>query len=261
MTAAMQERDWRFIVDSIYRINSHKNPETLEEVILEALWALIPARQIMLNRTSLGDRGKLEPRSVKTIGEEAKYMEEFLAGGYSNEDPFFLCWNGADATITFKDTQMMDDEYREQTRLYKEIYFKQGIYYALRSCLVFNGKPLAMISCFKSKEDGDFSDRDLQAMSAIAPHIALRLGRPADHRAESRSGNLLASLSNRFGYTRKEAEVASLVMDGHDDAQMVDLLGISKSTLKKHLHSIYRKTSVQNRSQLILALAKCGQQD
>jgi two-component system, NarL family, nitrate/nitrite response regulator NarL len=53
--------------------------------------------------------------------------------------------------------------------------------------------------------------------------------------------------------TRREAEVARLVSQGLANKTVARQLGVQEGTVKIHLHNIYRKLRVPNRSGLILS--------
>ncbi|WP_275590432.1 LuxR family transcriptional regulator [Paenibacillus sp. H1-7] len=55
----------------------------------------------------------------------------------------------------------------------------------------------------------------------------------------------------KFGLTEREREVALCVIEGHTNIEIAARLFISEITVKKHLSSIYTKTQVKKRSQLI----------
>ncbi len=53
--------------------------------------------------------------------------------------------------------------------------------------------------------------------------------------------------------TRREAEVAGLVSQGLANKVVAKQLGIGEGTVKIHLHNIYQKLHVSNRTGLILS--------
>ena len=53
--------------------------------------------------------------------------------------------------------------------------------------------------------------------------------------------------------TRREAEVAGLVSQGLANKAVAKQLGIGEGTVKIHLHNIYQKLHVLNRTGLILS--------
>jgi DNA-binding CsgD family transcriptional regulator len=60
-----------------------------------------------------------------------------------------------------------------------------------------------------------------------------------------------ASLSHLVRLTRREQNLARLVCDGRSNQEIADESGLSLETVKKHLHSIFRKLEVSSRSQLM----------
>ncbi|MBR3756745.1 MAG: helix-turn-helix transcriptional regulator [Firmicutes bacterium] len=51
--------------------------------------------------------------------------------------------------------------------------------------------------------------------------------------------------------TKRESEILGLILRGRKNDEIIEQLCISKSTLKKHLQNIYKKTGVFNRIQLL----------
>lgn len=67
-------------------------------------------------------------------------------------------------------------------------------------------------------------------------------------------GSLNGRLANNAGdprLTRREAEIAQLVSQGFPNKLVAHQLGIREGTVKGHLHNIYRKLRVSNRTGLI----------
>ena len=61
------------------------------------------------------------------------------------------------------------------------------------------------------------------------------------------------------GLTKREAEIAGLVSQGLANKAVAGLLGVREGTVKIHLHNIYRKLRVANRTGLALsAIANRG---
>jgi DNA-binding NarL/FixJ family response regulator len=60
-----------------------------------------------------------------------------------------------------------------------------------------------------------------------------------------------ASLSHLVRLTGREQNLARLVCDGRSNQEIADESGLSLETVKKHLHSIFRKLQVPSRSRLM----------
>ena len=58
-------------------------------------------------------------------------------------------------------------------------------------------------------------------------------------------------MSNAPELTPRELQVVRLLAEGHNLTVLVYKLGISKSTVKKHMHSIGRKWNVSGRTQIV----------
>lgn len=255
MSDMLYERDWNFIVDTIYEINAEEDPKRVGRIALEALFVLIPSDQIMLTYMEKTDQLNLRCKDVDTVGMPALYLDKFLAGDY-NDDPYFLYCNVLKETKCFRDSDNMSDSYRESTPIFKDIYSKQGIYYSMRSYLAYKGSIVANISIFNSKERGDFSDRDLFILDLLAPHVALKLGRIIAEKNGEEKRPVSPEQYDKWGLTTREQEIANLVVEGMPDDQIADSLCIAKSTFKKHIYNIYQKVDVNNRVQLYAALTK-----
>lgn len=245
------ERDWRFMLDAVLRINSVESVELLEKEALECLCLLIPCTQgtIFVVEESNG----VIPRYGRpyAVGMEALFFDEFLNGDY-NSDPIFTGTNIPRQTETFRDGDLLPEDYRVQTRLYREIYAKQGIHYALRSYLVHNARIVGNISLFNSKEAGEFSSKDVFIQTTLAPHIALKLGTLLaleDPQRSLRTAQQEKAIDG-FGLTGREREIVLMIASDVDDREIADTLCISMGTLKKHIYNAYKKMRVNNRVQL-----------
>lgn len=62
-------------------------------------------------------------------------------------------------------------------------------------------------------------------------------------------------LQTRHSLSAREAQVARLVYRGRTNSQIGAELGITESTVKRHVHSILEKTRTRSRAQMILQLA------
>ncbi len=62
-----------------------------------------------------------------------------------------------------------------------------------------------------------------------------------------------ASSLGRQMLTRREVEVAQLVSQGLANKAIAENLGLREGTVKIHLHNIYQKLQVPNRTALILS--------
>ena len=72
------------------------------------------------------------------------------------------------------------------------------------------------------------------------------------------SGNDLDALMSPPCLTQHEADVANLLLEGHNDRQIAAGLGMAYETVRTHGRSLRRKFGVSHRSQLVLRLLEHG---
>jgi DNA-binding CsgD family transcriptional regulator len=68
-------------------------------------------------------------------------------------------------------------------------------------------------------------------------------------------GTDIAAFKERYGLSRREIQVAELVLRGLSNSHIADRLGITAATTKKHLSRIFEKVGVDSRAQLSSKLA------
>src|SRR5437867_4242552 len=66
-----------------------------------------------------------------------------------------------------------------------------------------------------------------------------------------KNGDADTHFSHLVRLNKREQELARLVCDGRSNQEIADESGLSLETVKKHLHSIFRKLEVTSRSRLI----------
>ena len=63
------------------------------------------------------------------------------------------------------------------------------------------------------------------------------------------------AFARRYRLSRREAEVAELVLRGYGNPEIATALGIARTTTKRHLTRIFQKIGVDSRTRLISRLA------
>jgi DNA-binding CsgD family transcriptional regulator len=79
---------------------------------------------------------------------------------------------------------------------------------------------------------------------ATTVDVIRRLRRPG-------SATSFSGFSSTHGFSRREQEVCSLLMKGYSNMRIGEELFISLPTVKSHVYSIFRKTGVHNRAELL----------
>jgi DNA-binding CsgD family transcriptional regulator len=68
-------------------------------------------------------------------------------------------------------------------------------------------------------------------------------------------GTDIPAFRDRYRLSRRELQVAELVLRGHRTSHIAATLGVAPATIKKHLSSIFDKVGVASRAQLASRLA------
>ncbi|HSK28197.1 MAG TPA: helix-turn-helix transcriptional regulator [Jiangellales bacterium] len=130
-----------------------------------------------------------------------------------------------------------DREFRE-TWLYQEVFSVDGLRHEIGVELAERSDVRNVVVL--SRMRGDFSALDHDVLELLRPHLSSALtawGRPS------------ASL------TARQVEVLRLVGEGLSDAQIARRLGLSESTVGKHLEHVYARSGAHSRVQAVRLLA------
>jgi DNA-binding CsgD family transcriptional regulator len=243
------KRDWELLLDALYRINAAKDLPTYAQEALDCLETLISCDQATF--FPLSSDGKFCPEETLVSGEKALYLDEFMNGGYSDEI-FFKIMNVKMYSNAVRDTDVISDAVRLNSRVFKEIYVPQGIHFALRLTLYSQGRILGQFALFNAKKHGDFSEKALRLGNLIVHHLALKLELLRAQKLEPiEIQNTTHALQTRFNLTPRESQIVSMVADGLSENEVAERLFVSLSTVKKHIYNAYLKVGVNNRTQLI----------
>jgi DNA-binding NarL/FixJ family response regulator len=87
-------------------------------------------------------------------------------------------------------------------------------------------------------------------------HLMELRGRHGDVAVSIREiGTDISAFGDRYHLSRRETEVAELVLRGYRNSHIAATLGITPATTKKHLSRIFEKVGVDSRAQLASKLA------
>lgn len=239
-----------FINHLIYAIYNSEDFEYLKVHILESLRAVIP---FQCGSICMADDE--DPRhllgTATVVPERYRIVEEkYLLIEEHDISRWQLQMNAA---TVLRVTDLMDREQWEKTVLYQTCYQPYGLYFAVDMTIVSGGQLLGVLSLYRQKTQGDFSEDDLFLLKLLNDHLNARFCRekdaagPAGERAER---NRSLQLARKYGLTAREAEITALILGGESNESIAEELNITVNTLKKHLQHIYRKTGVTSRVRL-----------
>ncbi len=212
-------------------------------------------------------RGDARPRCLFdtfTPEERHIFVTLYQEGPYLL-DPFFHACRAGRRPGVFRMRELAPDRFY-QSEYFRSYYNKTGLAEEVGHFLPLEGGLMVAISLMRAGQSGAFSDHDLARLRIIEPAIRAVAQRhwtnlSRDWRADGsdrRPGKLdLDTLlkgafagDGRPRLTRREGEIASLVLRGHSSESIGRLLGVAPGTIKIHRKNIYRKLKISSQAEM-----------
>ena len=150
------------------------------------------------------------------------------------------------------ESMMISDEKRLDTPVYRECYSRWNIFDTLQDYITCRGTCLAVLTLYKTKSEGHFSEEDLFLMNILSHHLNRLFYRALVlDNASFKNVGRAENLANRFSLTPREGEILMKLFSGDEDSAIARALSITPATLKKHLQHIYRKLGITSRWELL----------
>lgn len=238
------------IIKATYGIQDY---DCMRESFLERLGALIPYQQSSFYLASIQKEHILDkPVGVGISKQELyRYIEKYEDKDYTR----WIFMSGK--TIVYRETDLIPDQVRSQSEYYQEVYVPSKMYYSAQMSIAYKEEFLGVISLYRNKEQGDFSDEEMFFLELLKDHIEYRVGherqKVRDMGADSDNKTKFDAYQfvEKYGLTVREVEILGLLMGGMESKIICETLSISPNTLKKHANNIYRKLNIGNRWELI----------
>ncbi len=241
----MQNNEFLLINNIIYQIYSISDFNTMKVTFLNLLKMLIPntASSILMADNSESKNLLCDPICVPDIYSETenKYL--------SLEDQDFSRWIMlSKQCLLIRESELMSEDELVKTEIYQKCYKPFGVHYSMQLTIVYNNTFLGVVSLYRKKEDGDFTNDEMFLMKSFSDHLNLRFYQSVSSDS-SHSGNTysIINLASTYHLTNREAEILQLIFEDMDNQDIAEKLCISGYTLKKHLQNLYRKFDVSNK--------------
>ena len=245
-----------YLSQMIYRVNSKiaEDFQSIAEIILSQLRELIPYRKAIMAEISNAENA-YDFSHIYTVPGSFKVDMNQISGA---EKPIWWGYLEAPSSTVFIASSMQTDEEWVGSSIYRERYQPENLFYALHGIFIHHDYKLGMLTLLRSREDGDFTERELWYMELLKPHIELHLFRTKTHflglqlEADTLSPSFSITIHyiEKYHLTHREVAVVNPILGGAKDSEICSFLGITQSTLDKHLHNVYRKTGATSRASL-----------
>lgn len=235
----------------IYQIYSIEDITEMRVTFLKLLKVLVPYSKSSFYLASKDAAHALENPVGVNLNKEAlqRYLDNYEDEDYTR----WIFFSGK--SMAYRETDLFSESSRVKTKYYKELYFPSNIHYSAQLCLSYHEIFVGIISLYRPKDDGDFSDDQIFLLDLFKEHLALRLFFSSSLRDNQKKDLDRADITRKnYQLTNREAEVLGYLFEGYSPEAASKELNISSHTLKKHMSNLYRKMGVRTRWELLRKL-------
>lgn len=244
----MEKNQFFLFNEILYRINDCRSLPELKQTILRELNLLIPYRYASILTIQIDPTdGTVSHCDPVCRPEDFSAVETTWIEQDEQDDLYWL--SAARETMVLRGNDVQSEERRLSSSIYRTLYQKHGIYDEMDLNLTYDHKPMAILSLYRTRQEGLFSDEDAFFLQAISRHL-----NQTYHRLSQEPSSPVSTaerLKDQYALTEREAEVTAGIFRHLTNEEIAKELAISKSTLDKHLQSIYRKCGVTSRFKLL----------
>lgn len=239
--------DWEKINNIILEIYSMSVENILEDV-MDNINVLVPHSHSLayyqLQPDSLNSPGLLKSRNISKHS-LISYVEK-----YSQFD--FINWYVDSLEMSvFRESDVLPDNIRAESIFMKEWLAPLNIFHGICMVLTEKKQRFGAMFLYRSKEDTDFSDRELEILKIINHHVSLRFTLYPSDDISPESDKIMGTIFNNTSLTKRELEILNMIKSGVKKIDLCENLYITKNTLNKHLDNIYKKLDVHTYEDLL----------
>lgn len=249
MKATLSNHDWEYLVQVIRRIMKSSSYKELCDVLLHMLNVIIPFSSGIIYQSSRANGiAKLDKPVIYHMTDVDPVLSEYLASNY----PKFNTAIMSSKTIIYRQSDVIaDSEAWMNSDIYQSLWKKTNCHYQLVISLVSNDIPLCVVSLFRSKEESDFTTRDIYILEVLSQTMEEKFYDILYNKGIfSSSYYSLPTLNEAFGkkfcLTNRENEILWALICNTPRIKICEALNISSSTLNKHISNIYSKLNVSS---------------
>jgi DNA-binding CsgD family transcriptional regulator len=229
----------------------------LRRAVLDRLQSVIGCETVFWGHRSCADvRSSMDVYSGPH-GQARESLERYAAARERYDIPelsqIVRATNGV-----FVDVEVLSAAQREALPLYVDVLRPAGIRTYLACDIAFRQNPMSFLALCRHGRGARFGMRDKDVLRAAKNALGI---------AEAAFGALATTSAPHedrlvaYGLSRREAEIAKLVLRGLQNKEIAALLGTSPNTVRKQTVRIYEKAGVSGRSQLVARLHSVAESD
>lgn len=247
----MEKNNFLIYNDIVYTLYQCKSYEALRDEFLPRLRLLIPFTYASIISVNPENRTEIVPTPV--CFPDYFYEAELLYIDHMSED--HLLWiNNVRESQLVRESDLVNDDVRLNSSLYQHCYQKFHVYDSLQYSMICSGEFSGILTLFRTKIDGDFTDDDVFFFRSLGKHINVTYEQilyPEKEKGHTALANRIPALAKGYDLTPRETEILSLIFSFANNDEIAATLGISENTIQKHLQNIFRKTGTSSKWDLL----------
>lgn len=244
----MEKNDFLLFNELIYQMYSTSSFHQLKMLFLKRLKHLIPYSyaSIMMVQENGDDIHLADPVCNPKSFEQAE-LEYLNMENIDHTDWIIF----SPETVLVRESDIVREQNRLTSPIYEKCYRNYDIFDTLQMSIVYDKKALGVLTMYRTKADGAFTDNDIFFIRACSMHLNYLFHIHTEKQlSHSRTADI-ASLADQYHLTRRESEILEYILRGWNNADILQKTGITDHTLQKHIQNIYRKCGVSARWDLL----------
>ena len=235
----------------IYKVYTIRDLREMRESLLEAIRPLIGYDMATFELAS-----EDKPYHVSDpvgIGTSRKSMQHYL--DEVQEYDYGRWTYAAPSGGVYRESDFMPDDKRVNTPYYQNFFKPEGVHYSLMLVIIKSQTFYGCLALFRSRESGDFTEREAFILNLLQDHIGYRL--ESEKKSKEQMSAIFpdqSTLIAKYGLTLRESEITNLLLRGLSVDMICDQLSITPNTLKKHRANIYKKIGINSAGELLKLL-------
>ena len=229
----------------VYHLHTCEDLEDLKRSLLAQVKLIIPCAYISLIEVAIDpDTRAIRHQNPLCLPESFREVEEAWIRRDHQDETLWV--SHAPESLVTRGSELIG-EGRLDSPIYRSLYAPLGIYDTMSLNLTYDHQVMALLSLYRTKPQGVFTDQDAFYLRALANHINYAYHAMATRAPAAAPAQSAEELVRAHGLTRREEEILRLVFQDQSNEDIAAQLVISRHTLLKHLQNIYRKCGVSFR--------------
>ena len=238
----LDTNEWMLLNSIIYKIHTMENMTEMRSQLLEQIRMLVDFDSADFYLASPDGQQKLTAPVFYKCEEDLSHVYDGI--DYSRG----ILYSGK--SLIYRETDIIPDEKRVETEYYQKVYKPNNWHYSLQMVMGMEKEFVGVITFYRTIGKENFQYDDIFILDILKDHLSHRLYK------YKKSGDLaeekltVSAAVEKYGLTRREHTILKLLLEGKDNATILEELSIAENTLKKHILNIYRKLQINNRVQM-----------